>query len=495
MSQSERISILGRHADIMAKFYDRINNYHKRPLHPGQVKIARDYFVRGMRIVMGQCGRNTGKTEVLLYIASVAAALNDGFLIYIITPEKLQGREIYWASNRLQDYAPPEFIESEAATQIRINYKNGSSICVDGCENFRSHRGRKPHLVFYDEFQDHNKEFHLEVMAPNLLGKNSSLLIFGTPPKSRAQYYVEFREQLLKEIKEGDSTRAYHELETASNPAIDKAELEKTRKGLMESGNDIIWYREYLGQLKFGGEDVVFPKWNPPMHVRTHRVVMSYLEADKHKLKWYTICDPGSSSCFAVLFACYNPFTQQVFLLDEIYEKDRKRTDSKSIWERITKKEQELYPTAPQRTWLRIYDEQATWFNNEIMANYKVGLIPSRKRHTTEEDDISRIKVLMSVPNALIVSDRCYWWRWEVESYITDENGNYIDERNHQIDCTKYLMQHTNWHLSEKAENDAVPMPNGQILKSEKLDPGEWADSIVESSLAGGMDDPYSDYF
>lgn len=491
--QRDPLGLLGRHAEIMKAVYDRINNVHKRPLHQGQITVARDYFIRGMRIIMSQWGRNGGKSECALFLATVASLLNDNFITYIITPERKQGKEIYWASKRLQNFPPPQFVDSEKDTDIRLVFKNGSFICVDGCENYNAHRGLKPNLVIYDEFQNHSKEFHLEVMAPNLLGKQSTLAIFGTPPKQRSAYYVEFRDTLIKQIKAGDTTRSYYEFKTEVNPSIDKNELQKVRKELLESDNEVIWYREYEGKLSFGGEDVVFPKWNPVNHVRTHKVATSFVENDRHKLKWYTVCDPGTSSCFAVIFACYNPNTQQIFILDEIYEKDRKRTDSRSIWERIRKKEDDLFPDAPERTWKRIYDEQASWFANEISANFKVGLIPSQKQHTREEIDISRIKMLMANPGSLVVSDKCYWLRWEIESYITDENGEYIDKHNHLLDAFKYLMQATAWKLVEKVDNTYVVTETTKTqISNGKMDMEDWADKTVEDSL---WIDPYADYF
>ncbi|OQB10443.1 MAG: hypothetical protein BWY21_00364 [Parcubacteria group bacterium ADurb.Bin216] len=494
MKASDVVSVLGRHGDIMTKVYDRINKHHKKPLHKGQIQLARDYFVRGMRIIMSQWGRSSGKTESALFVACVASLLNDNFLTYIITPERKQGKEIYCASRRLQDYAPQEYVKDFNITEQRLVFKNHSFICVDGCENYNAHRGLKPNLVIYDEFQNHNREFHLEVMAPNLLAKQSSLMIFGTPPKQRSAYYVEFREQLLKQIKEGDVTRAYYEFPTSINPTIDEAELAKTRKELIDSGNDVIWQREYEGKLAFGGEDVVFPKWNPVNHVRTHKVVMSFLEPDKHHLKWYTICDPGASSCFGVLFAAHNPYTQQVFMLDEIYEKDRMRTDTKSIWNRIKKKQAELFPGASPRAWKVIYDEQAAWFQREIAANFKEGVIPSMKQKHDREDEISRIKMLMANHGSLIVSDRCYWLRWEIESFITDELGRYPDKNNHLLDCFVYLMQYCNWKLLEKADNDVVEVQSPEV-KANNLDPNDWADTVVEDSLWRRPDDIYSEYF
>jgi len=492
---SRVLAAFGQHANIMNAVYDRINTVHQKPLHKGQIRIAKDYFNRGMRIIQSQWGRSAGKTESALFIANVAAMLNPNFIIYIITPERKQGKEIYWASKRLQNYPPPQFVEDDRDTELRLVFKNGSFICVDGCENYNAHRGLKPNLVIYDEFQNHNREFHLEVMAPNLLAKQSALIIYGTPPKSRAAYYVEFREQLLKQIKGGDVTRSYYEFPTAMNPTIDTDELAKVRRELIESDNEVIWYREYEGKLAFGGEDVVFPKWNPGVHVRTHRVVTSYVDTDKHKLKWFTICDPGTSTCFAVLFVAYNQYTQQMFFLDEIYEKDRNRTDSRQIWERIRKKEEELYPNAPERTWRRVYDEAAAWFQREVAANFHVGLIPSQKQKSSEETDISRIKMMMANHGTMTVSDRCYWLRWEIESYITDELGRYPDRNNHLIDCLKYLMQISGWKLLEKGADNLIPEVTHIQNKPLEIEPSEWADNAVESSLWINPNDIYSEYF
>ena len=479
----------------MTDFYDRINNYHQRPLHKGQVVVARDYFTRGMRVVMSQWARDVGKTESALFVSNVASVLNDKHWTMIICPELKQGKKIYWNKRRLQDYAPPKYINSVNVTDLKIEFNNGSIITVDGCENYEALRGVKPDLVIYDEFQHHSKEFHLEVMQPNLLKKSTALLVFGTPPKQRSAYYVEFREQLLKQIQNGSADRSYYEFDTYTNPIHDHEILAQVRKELIESDNMVIWQREYEGKLVFGGEDAVFPKWNPVNHVRTHKVVMSYLENDKHKLKWYTICDPGSSSVFAVIFICYNPYTQQIFVLDEIYEKDRLRTDTNQIWQRIKKKEEELFPHHARNTWRRIYDEAAAWFANEVRANFKESMIPSDKHNNDKETNISQIKMAMAQPGALTVSDRCYWFRWEVESYVTDEDGKYPDKHDHIINCFEYFMQRGGWKLAEKADSTLIDNTVYGQKSVQNVDPQDWANNALENSLQGDLRDIYSDYF
>ncbi len=492
--QPDALAVAAKHQAIMADFYERIDTVHKKPLHPGQIQVAKDYFVYGKRIIMSQWGRSAGKTEAALFITNVAAALTPLFLVYIITPELKQGRQIYWTSGRLQNYAPEKYIAEVNKSEMGITFTNGAKIVVAGQENYDGLRGIKPNLVIYDEFQNHRKEFHLEVMQPNLIAKSSALVIFGTPPKNRSAYYVEFLEQLKKDIAAGDIDRSFYEFPSKLNPTIAESELARTRRQLIESGNEVIWYREYEGKLVFGGEDVVFPKWNPPVHVRTHRVVSSYIE-NNNKLKWFTVCDPGTSSCFAVLFACYNQNTQQIFILDEIYEKDRKRTDTRNIWERIRKKEQELAPLLGEREWKRVYDSAAAWFAREIAANFHVGIIPCEKMKSEEETDISRLKMLMAQPGALTVSDRCYWFRWEIESFVTDEYGKYPDKNNHLIDCFKYLVQFCGWKLVEGAEDVEYPGFTIPTNKPTKIVPEEWADSVVENSLWINSNDLYSEYF
>lgn len=432
----ERTITLDRHRSIMKDVYARINNFHKRPLHPGQIEIAKKLFIEGKRILQIQCGRSFGKTEAILYIAWVYALLNDGALIYIICPERTHAKKIYWTPRRLQDYGPQDYVLEHRDSDLITVLKNGSKIVLDGCENAKSLRGIKPNLVIYEEFQEHSKEFDEEVMQPNLIAKSSKLVVVGTPPKTDC-YYVEFRQKLLNAIASGDNTRWYTEALSEMNPSLDKDELMKKKAELIRQGDEKIWLREYEGKLIFGGEGAVFPYWDRRVHIYNQSSLLLFVEKDKSKLKWFTICDPGTSSCFAVMFACYNPFTSQLFILDEIYEKDRKKTDTNSIWPRITSIEQKLYPGGKFR---RIYDEAALWFQREVQANYRENLSPTDKYHRNDENDVGLIKSLMAEPDHFLVSNTCKNFVWELENYVTDERGRYPDDNDHLIDCLKYLV-------------------------------------------------------
>ena len=473
-------------------------------LHEGQAEVAKDIFVRSRRIAMAQWGRKAGKTLCACFIAWTYALLNDNVQVWIICPQRKQGKDIYWVSSRLQNFGPQQYVEQHKESELTCQFKNGSLIRVDGCENYPALRGINPDLVIYDEFQDHTKEFHLEVMAPNLIAKRAALVVIGTPPK-RETYYVEFRAQLLQEIKDGDATRSYYEFPSEINPSLDKGELEKTRLRLFKSGDEKIWLREHMAQLIYGGEGAVFSPWSRERHIKRHATLTAALEKDRKGMRWFTVFDPGSSTCFAVLFAAYNSYTSQLFLLDELYETNSRLTDCKSMWDRAMCKERELYPGAEPHAFRRIYDEAAEWFHVNIQKVYpNNALTPcvKNKQHgySSREADCSLIKQIMATDNAFYVSDRCAKLGWEIENYVLDESGNYPKDHDHLIDSLVYLLKACNYKFVESVPVDESL--NSQLVKGlygkkrirQGVDPGDVTDNIVEDSLTMDENDIYSEY-
>ena len=92
---------LYQHQLIIKALHYKVDMVHKRPLHSGQVQLAKAYFNENKRIIQAQYGRNGGKTESILYVAWRKALLYPNSQIYIICPERKQGKEIYWASGRI----------------------------------------------------------------------------------------------------------------------------------------------------------------------------------------------------------------------------------------------------------------------------------------------------------------------------------------------------------------------------------------------------------
>lgn len=472
-------------------------------LHQGQIQLAKAIFAEKKRVVQAQWGRSGGKTLSACFIAWVYALLNPGAQILIICPQRKQGKDIYWASQRIQRFGPEEYIDICKESELRIFFKNGSIITLDGCENYEAQRGVKPHLVIYDEFQHHSKEFHLEVMQPNLTAKNASLVVLGTPPRADC-YYVKFRQELLDEIEAGDDSRDYFEFPSEVNPSLDKKELEKTRDRLIRSGDEKIWLREYMAKLIWGGEGAVFTPWDRKTHMRPHDVLMAIVGNNKEKLHWYSLLDPGNMSCFAVLFLAHNPLTSQIFLLDEIYETNPRNTDCKSIWERILRKEDNLYPFHPPKTYRRIYDQAASWFQINVKKMfpdaYMTPCVKTRiQNYNSREADTSLIKQIMGEPNSFFVSERCANFMKEVEAYVVDEQGNFPRHNDHLIDALIYGLKAMNFKFIEGVEKATEVRIHAdlQVDKTVKLrndiEPSEWADNVLDDALT--LRSIYDEYF
>lgn len=421
--------------------------HRKKKPHPGQVEIADALFNRNKKTLFVQCGRRFGKSEVAIYCAWRWAMFNPGSQIYIIAPQRKQAREVYWASGRLPFYGPDEFIEERLNGEMRLRFKNGSFIVVDGAENYEALRGITPDFVVYDEFKDHCKEFDVEVMQPATLTREAPLLIIGTPPKKPC-YYTEKMDEVLNSIKAGDESYYYIQRSSYDNPYNSRKVLDKRKEILFARGDDIVWYVEYMGEYRLGGADAIFPMFSRSM-ILSHAQVLEEVRRDITSLRCGVAFDPGTHSCFAGLYGVYNPYTKDLYLLDEIYNRDQRTTSSKYVWTEHKKKIAEF---GPYFRWSVVCDEAAAWFRNEIRASFRESVGRTRKHIHKKDNNISLIKDLLRM-GKIKFSDRLEWLFWEIERYvrIVRKDGSTVlpDVDDHLIDCLTYLVALLNIQLVE----------------------------------------------
>lgn len=454
--------------------------------HEGQITAGRAYFEGGAKFIFLQCGRNFGKSLFGAYCAARHALLNKNSAVYIIGPKQKQQSEIIWHSGYLKRMIPSEYLgkgpESYNQAQLRVWLDNGSFIKIDGSDNEDDLRGYKPDLIIIDEFKDWRREAY-QAMEPNLKAKNATVIIVGTPPDAEC-FYTQMREFMIRKQSSGDKKFFYLELPTASNPHISRQLLEETRFDMVERGEEAIWEREYMARFVPGGAASVFPKFSLPVHVKPSKPILEYIRKDIRKLQWFCVCDPGTTTVFAVLFAAINPFTGQIFLLDEIYERDRAACSTSQIWERIQDIIHELNPRPEQ--WTYVYDEAAAWFSNEVLDKFGVALLPTTKRTTAKENQISLIRDIMRIPNKLSILDTCKALISEIRNYVTDKNNKLPRTGDHLIDCFRYLLSISNYELN------ATPDPD---VNDRIDDPGNWRNRTFEQDFLEEKRnrDPFSD--
>lgn len=471
-------------------------------LHDGQKLLDVQLFDQKRKRIFAQCGRNWGKSVSIAYLVAKYACLNPKSGCYIICPQKEQAKEIYWSSGLLLSMIPSQYIsknqmnrDEAVKTELRIRLTNGSFIKLLGADEPNSLRGIKPHLCAYDEYRDFKANVY-SLMEANLLGKNATLLIGSTPPDVVGQY-SELRDDFIEQIKKGNQTYYYLELPTETNPHIDKETLLDIKRRLIAHGKLREWMREYMAKFISGGASAVFPMFIEKRDeiVKPWATLMEVLKPDADLIDWYALFDPATSSVFAVLLMGINKYTGQMYLMDEIYERDRFKTSSIDIWKR-TNELKKPYMRKLER-WENFYDEHESWFYRdldryEILTQEGTNLESTSKQSRDKNEDLAIIKDLMLSNQKCFIADRCVNLISEIESYATDKDGKLPKKNDHQIDNWRYgiaasgftLNEQPNYeaYLERKAESKAMVEGFDTFMKNRRKQE-DWTSDIDESAV------------
>jgi len=454
--------------------------------HELQKEIAREIFNNNKKKVWVQAGRSIGKSHLARYVALRYAIEHPNSAVYIVTPERKQAYEIHWIapSCNILNMVPTDFLlegdQGYNKSELRLNFKNGSFVKLDGSDNESSLRGYKPHFFVADEFQAWRQESWI-AMEPNFIAYDATTVQIGTPP-DRECYYTEQLKFFQSEHNKQNPRYYYLQAPTERNPRLAKDQLEELKRGFLLRGEEAVWRREYMAEFVPGGVNAVFGTlWDRRKLVHPHATLMNMLYKDKHKVRWYSVFDPGTTSVFATLHAVHNPYTADLFILDEIYERDRNKTSSTQIWERSVKNETELYPEAAPRTFKRWCDEAAAWFIREIHYNYRENINKTQKSLHSKESMISTIKDIM-IYGKVHVSDRCRNLIWEIENYVTDEYGRLPDKDDHLVDCLIYLVSACNFRFVENVLAKTNELPQKYTIEQEfqKTPTEDWTEALNE---------------
>lgn len=217
----------------------------------------------------------------------------------------------------------------------------------------------------------------------------------------------------------------------------------RKKKELFDRGESSVWMREYEGKYVKGGINAIFPMFNEDAHMMPHKeLYYSHILKDFSNMSWYCMTDPGSTSVFGALIVAINKYTKEIFVLDELYEKNSNATSTSIIWPQLEAKMLELNPSISPESdqWYRGYDQAAAWFNNEMWNQFQVSFCKTQKFTTDKLEMISLIKDLF-IKNNIIISDRCVNLKEELEKYSTDKNGRISEIWDHLIDCMRYILK------------------------------------------------------
>jgi hypothetical protein len=286
-------------------------------------------------------------------------------------------------------------------------------------------------------------------MNPNRIVRKAPLVIIGTPPKSgdrNADQYLEFAD----ECSQRDD--CFHIIASSyDNPYTPRDEIDREIEKLRLRGEDDVVEREYFGKISVGGRHAIFPMFDNK-YIKKHSDILQEIKYDLKKLDWFCIADPGSTTCFAVLFGAINPYTKQVYLLDELYETKQENTSIRRMYPRIEAKMKEMHPNGSiEDDWIKVYDEAAAWFATEIMGQYNIYFSPTAKHMHKKDHGLSLIKDQM-IHNFVTISDRCLKLKWEIQIYVKTDKGDIPKKNDHLIDTWRYLNAAAHYSMVEAIE-------------------------------------------
>lgn len=425
--------------------------------HAGQIEIGKALLAHRKKDVFAQCGRNFGKTELVAYLLWRWAWTFPGSENYYFSPFMKQSREILWASRRVQTLGPESWVSKIHEQEMRIVFKNGSFIKLDGSDNVESYRGVKPKgLTIFDEFKDFRPEFY-EAYDPNRAAHDTPLFIIGTPPEFEGQFTQ------VATSWASDPAKAFFKFPTHTNPHIAADWLEKKKAELYSRGEGDKWEREYMAEFVRGGSKRIFPMLKTE-YVKPHAEILNTIKRDRRKLEWFVWADPAGASCFAVLFGAINPYSRQIYFLDEIYETRQDEMTVDKIGSRILAMTRQLY----DGEWRHGYDEAETWFANEMLERFDLSFEPTQKSKNDKTTGLSLLKDVM-LAGKLTISSRCEKLFWEMDNYRKDDDGKIIKKHDHLIDCARYILGASYYSLNESVEinPERDPMWRGSTIEKD----------------------------
>jgi hypothetical protein len=443
--------------------------------HSAQIEIGRALIGEHVKDVFAQCGRNLGKSELTAYLMWRWAWTYPGSENYYFSPFMKQSREIMWASRRMQSLGPEDWIDKINDQEMRITFKNGSWLKLDGSDNVEAYRGVKPRgLTVFDEFKDFRPEF-FDAYDPNRAAHDTPLFIIGTPPEFEGQFTE------IAASWANDKTKRFFKFPSHENPHISRKWLADKKTELYARGEGDKWEREYMAEFVRGGSKRIFPMLRNEM-VKPHAELMRKIARDRRRLEWFLWADPAGASTFAVLLAAINPYTRDIYFLDEIYEQRQEEMTVDKIGSRCISMSRQLF----DGEWRYGYDEAEKWFANEMLERFSLSFEPTQKSKNDKTTGLSLLKDAM-LQDKVFISERCHKFFWELDNYRKDDEGRIVKRDDHLIDCARYILGAAYYSLNESMPvvREQDPMFRGARIEDdfpgytetgEKID--DWENSL-----------------
>jgi hypothetical protein len=466
----------------LAKLFRALND--KWQPNPGQLEAGTALYVEGIRRLGIECGRKFGKSDWCTDTCwRLGNMIQNGQGYYFGAVAK-GAREFIWSNERLQNWGPREFVSDINKTDMRLTFTSGTFVKVDGADEFRGSKGFNPDFMILDEAADYPDGFW-HAMRPNFASKDCIVVVVSSPPwileeaPGKPVYFCRMMDLWKKYMQEAKAKGARPKHFYCNYPSHVNAKnlppgfLEQEEKELRDMGCDDIWEREYLARRVTAGGRRIVGSFKPDRHVYSHdELIKEHIERNRNTLTWITAVDP-SQTLFGTLIMAVNPYTKEVFFLDEIAEQDENETTEAQLWPRIAEKEQDIIGEdtgeEDSERFLRVCDEAAKWWIVGCANDPGIGIAfnPTEKALNSIEYGVSLLRELFK-HNLGYVSDRCSMFIYQLTNWRRDARGLIPEKGKDLIDCGRYGLHEAGYYLT-RDEIPEIKKAHPRLARAETL--------------------------
>lgn len=456
--------------------------------HPGQLEVGRAIY-SGARKIFVECGRKWGKTEFAANICWRFGNMIKGGQIYYFGAYQKSVREFLWAPKRLQNFGPKEYIHDIHKTEMRLTFTSETFVKLDGADEFRVAKGFNPDLVILDEFADYPEDFW-PAMSPNFASKDAIVIIISSPPwiletePGKPVLFTRIADRWEEHMKKAAKAKKKSKYFYVNQPShINTANLppdwlETEEKELKAMGMEDIWEREYLAKRVVGGGKRIIGTFKRE-HIRPHAELVKRLEKNATIMMWVDAVDPSQSAFGAILIGI-NPYSKEVFFMDEVFETDENETTEHILWPRLKEKEIELVGEEDPERFFRVCDEAAKWWIVGCSNDPEIGISfqNTEKATNSVEYGISLLRSIFRYGKGH-VSDRCKWFAFQLENWRKDKRGQIPEAGCDLIDASRYGLHALDYFIT-KEEMKEMPIVHPRQQRKLQTSPEQDFDDAVQ---------------
>lgn len=205
--------------------------------HPIQIQLKQDLLTNKFRNYVIAAGRRSFKTERFLKRYFVKESSNNANEInYLGAPVRKQAKEIFWKD--IKELSLKWNIKTISETDLKIEYKSGSTLQVVGLKEFSSIEGTRAHRVGLSEFQKCDPDVYAQTFEP-MLNDTKGILVAEFRPLGKNHAYDFY----LKGVNHIKNWASYH---WTAEDILDAEQIETAKANLALQD----YRREYLADFE-----------------------------------------------------------------------------------------------------------------------------------------------------------------------------------------------------------------------------------------------------